>query len=80
MPEVNLDGAAGVQVAAPDAALVNVAVEGGAVVVLVGDLDDDLDDLAVAAQLDDAGAALAQDDRVLGGGLAVEADLKLITF
>ena len=45
------------------------------------DLVDDLDDLAVAAQqLDDAGAALAQDDRVLGGGLAVEADLKFIAY
>ena len=77
--EGDADGAASVEVCAAHAALVDVAVEGGAVVVLVGDLDDDLDDLAVAAQLDDAGAALAQDDRVLGGGLAVEADLKFIT-
>ena len=76
VPQVDPDGAARVEVAAADAALVDMSVEGGAVVVLVGDLDGDLDDLAVAPQLDHAGATRSEDDRVFREGLAVKANLK----
>jgi hypothetical protein len=72
VPQVYLFLSSRDQVGLFDAALVDVAVEGRAVVIFVGHLDHDLYDLRVSPQLEDAASAFAKEQRVLGACFAVQ--------